>query len=223
LDLTLLLMLGLAACAALAVADRAARRRREADRRRITGVPETPIAAVKGGQKVRIRGQAVARGPLRTAPVSQRSCIGYRVVVDRHDYGVEGLERAVEEQAFDAFVLADGTGEAVVHGPFEIKLDSDHTGFENHPPALFDLLERRGVARRDGYGWERHFQYVETVLMPGDEIVAVGHATIEVDPAGRAPSHREPPVTCHLKGDDEPVLLAEAEAGADADARSTTS
>jgi hypothetical protein len=47
--------------------------------------------------------------------------------------------------------------------------------------------------------------------MPGDEIIAVGRATIEVDPAGRAPARREPPVMCHLRGGDDGVVIADAE------------
>jgi hypothetical protein len=63
----------------------------------------------------------------------------------------------------------------------------------------------------------RRFRYVETILPEGEEIIAVGRATIEIDPAGRAPSHRDPPVMCHLRGEDDVVIIAnpdESEAGA---------
>jgi len=48
-------------------------------------------------------------------------------------------------------------------------------------------------------------------LQPGDTIMAIGRATVEVDPAGRAPTHREPPMICRLEGADEPVLIADAD------------
>ena len=56
-----------------------------------------------------------------------------------------------------------------------------------------------------------HFRYVETILLPEDEIIAVGRATVEIDPAGRSQSNREPPFRCHLKGREEAVVIADAE------------
>jgi hypothetical protein len=47
-------------------------------------------------------------------------------------------------------------------------------------------------------------RYVETVLYPGDEVVAVGRATIKVSPVRKSRSFREPPVVCYLQGTDEP-------------------
>ena len=197
-----------AAFAAVVAAKFVDRRRRGAARRQLMRAPETPIALVKDGDRVRLKGQAVPRGPLRTAPVSQRPCIGYRVVLNYDDLGGSGFRRAVEDEAFDSCLLSDATGEAILHAPFEIRLRPDKMRFEDHPAGLFDLLKRKGIAVRDGFGRERHFQYVETVLLPGDEIIAVGRATIEIDPAGRSPSRRDPPVRCHLKGADGPVVIA---------------
>ena len=62
------------------------------------------------------------------------------------------------------------------------------------------------------FGVPDQLRYVETILQSGDTIIAVGRATIEVDPAGRAPAPREPPIICHLKGADEPVVITDAEA-----------
>ena len=80
--------------------------------------------------------------------------------------------------------------------------------FEDHPAGLFDLLEAKRHRGPGRIRRERHFQYVETVLLPGDEIIAVGRAIIDIDPAGRSPSRRDPPVRCHLKGADGPVVIA---------------
>jgi len=173
------------------------RRRREARR----GL--TPIGAVQQGEKVRIIGSAVARGPLRTSPILQRRCIGYRVVVECKEYwSVPSMQTVINEDAFDSFVLADGTGQALLHAPFEIRLPpANWSGGNDLPPALLDLLEQHGIRAPVADGDPRTFQYVETVLMPGDEIIAAGHATFEVDPGGRS-SHRDPPVICHLKGTD---------------------
>jgi len=183
------------------------RRRRRAARRGLMA-----IGAVKQGEKVRIMGSAVARGALRTSPILQRRCIGYRVVVECDEYGgFPRVHTVIEQEEFDSFALVDATAKAVLHAPFEMKLDPYDARDANLPPVLFEILEREGVAIRSAFGINYDFRYVETILMPGEEITAVGRATIEIDPAGRAVSHREPPALCHMKGVDEAVIIADAE------------
>ena len=85
------------------------------------------------------------------------------------------------------------------------------TRSENVPQSVFELAKQTG-ANLTMFGMPDQLAYVEIVLQPGDEIMVVGRATVEYfHPAGRAPSHREPPVICHLKGADEPVVIADAE------------
>ena len=186
-------------------------RRRKAARRAVWGVPATAIAAVKDGETVRVTGRAVARAPLRTSPISRRGCIGFCLTVDRHQTGSESWQRVVDKEEFDSFLLVDDTGAAMLHAPFEMKLDPYDAAAENLPPVLFEVLEREGVASRSVFGGRYDFRYIETILLPGEEITAVGRATIEIDPAGSAPSHREPPVMCHMKGLEEAVIIADAE------------
>ena len=127
----------------------------------------------------------------------------------RRDDSGPDWQRIVEDDAFHSFLLADDTGEAVLHAPFEIKLDPYRETFvEALSPALASILTREGVSARDLFERERHFSYVEHVVMPGDEIMAVGRATIEIDPGGRSPSPRDAPVMCHLKGAAEAVIIA---------------
>jgi hypothetical protein len=203
---TILVLLGSGVVVCL---NRFAHRQRRPPRRALMRMPETPIAGVKDGDMVRITGRAVARAPLRTSPISQRRCIGFRLIVDRHDG--QAWQRVVDQEQLDSFLLTDDTGEAVLHGPFEIAIDPYDARSADPPPELFSVLEKEGVAVRGPFGTERHFHYVETVLLPGDEITAVGRATVEIDAAGRAPSHRHPPVMCHLKGLEEAVVIADAD------------
>ena len=186
-------------------------RRRKAARRAVWGVREAVIADVKDGQMVRITGRAVAREPLRLSPISRRACIGFSLIVDRHDTGSPSEERVVDRDEFDSFAIADATGQAILHGPFDVKLDPYDKRAADLPPAFFEVLEREGVPVRSLLGIQHEFRYVETVLFPGDEIVAIGRATIELDPAGHSPSRRDPPVRCHLKGREEAVIIAELE------------
>src|SRR5262245_4939329 len=175
-------------------------------------VPETAIAAVENGRTVRLKGRVAAREPLRTSPLSQRRCIGFRLTVDTGGVEDQTERRVIDQQEIDPFVLADGTGEAVLHPPFSIELDPWDTGWQSLPSVLLDLLERERIPVNDFLGRRNNFYYTETVLLPGDELIAVGRATVEVDPASRAPSHREPPVVCQLKGGrSEPVVLVDAD------------
>jgi hypothetical protein len=156
-------------------------------------------------------GSVVARQPLRTSPILRHRCIGYRVVVECKEYGaIPGVYAVIDEEVFDSFVLADASGQALLHPPFKIEWEPDTlSGGSDLPPALVDLLEQRGIMA-PVHGDPRTFTYVETVVMPGDEIIAGGYATFEVDPGGRS-SHRDPPVICHLKGtDDDKVVIAKA-------------
>ena len=186
-------------------------RRRKAARRAVWGVPETPIVAVKDAAMVRITGRAAALAPLRTSPISKRDCIGWWLTVDRHQAGSETWQRVVDREEFDSFLLADATGTAMLHAPFEMKLDPYDARGQDLPQSFFEVLEREGVAVRSPFGTAHTFRYVETIVLPGDEITAVGRATIEIDPAGRSPSRREPPIRCHMKGLEEAVIIADAE------------
>lgn len=207
----LLIALGLFSFAAGAYLRLVRSGRRKRARRAVWGVPQTAIAGVKDGQMVRITGRAVAQASLRLSPISGRGCIGFRLIVDRHQSGSEGWQRVVDKEEFDSFALVDATAKAVLHAPFEMKLDPYDARDANLPPVLFEVLEREGVAIRSAFGINYDFRYVETILVPGEEITAVGRATIEIDPAGRAASHREPPALCHMKGVDEAVIIADAE------------
>ena len=61
------------------------------------------------------------------------------------------------------------------------------------------------------FGIACRFRYVETILVPGDEISATGRATLEIDAAGRSPSPRQPPLLCHFKGREDTLVIADAD------------
>jgi len=183
--------------------------RRASIRRELMRMPATPIAAVRNGERVRIQGQVLARGPLRTSPVSELACVGFRLTIDAGQQSPS--QRVLEQEEFDSVVvIADGTGEAVLHAPFRLELDPYDAGSENVPQVVLDLAKQTG-ASLTMFGVLGQVAYVETVLQPGDTIMAVGRATVEVDPASRAATHREPPVICRLEGTHEPVVVADAD------------
>lgn len=179
---------------------------------RLMEVPETPIAAVKDGARVRIKGRVSAREALRTSPISERECVGYHLTVELYQ-GDDDHEwrKVVDQDDFAPFVIADGTGEAVLHGPFELKLASLEASGGDLPWAVREVLARADVPREGFFGFDNHFRWIETVVLPGDEIIAVGRVSLEIDPAGRSPSRRDPPFLCYLRGRDEAVILANVE------------
>jgi len=177
---------------------------------RLLEVPETPIAAVKDGARVRIKGRVSAREALRTSPISERECVGYHLTVELHR-GEDDWKKVVEQGDFPPFAVADGTGEAVLHAPFDLRLISLEASGGDLPMALVELLARNDVPREGLFGFDHHFRWFETVVMPGDEIIAVGRASLEIDPAGRSPSRRDPPFLCHLRGRDDAVIIAKVE------------
>lgn len=201
------LLLAVLACAAVTVGLGVlhARRRSPTQRRRrlIVRVPNTPIVAVKDGETVRITGRAHTREPLRTSPIGQRRCIGFRVTIDSEGTGT----RVIDREEFDSFTLRDDTGEAFLHAPFDINLDPYDVGSGDLPPTVVALLEQEGVARTEMFGVPRQFRFSETVLLPGERITALGRATIEVDPTGHAPAYRGAPLVCHMRGIDAPVVI----------------
>jgi hypothetical protein len=180
--------------------------RREAVRRELSRIDETPVARVNDGDRVRIKGRAQARGPLRTSPVSQRACICFRLTVEASHGG--DWHRVFEQDEFDSFLLTDDTGQAVLQAPFQLQLDPYDARSENVPQVVIDLVKQSG-ANITLFGSPDTLRYAETILQPGDEIVAVGRATVEVSAEGRAWARRGPPVICTLKGDGEPVVLAD--------------
>lgn len=180
--------------------------RRSAARRELMQLPETPIAAVNNGDRVRITGRALAQDPLRKSPVSQRDCICFRLIIDARHGG--DFHRVLDHDEFDSFVITDGTGEAVLQAPFRLLLDPYDARSENVPQAVFDLAKQAG-ANITMFGLPDQLRYVETILQPGDRIIAVGRATVDGDPAASAP--RQVRARCNLTGDDEPVAIADAE------------
>ena len=185
---------------------------RAKERFRLLDAPETAIAAVNDGARVRIKGRVLAREALRKSPISEHECVGFHLTIELYQGGDDNeWRKVVDQDDFAPFAVVDETGEAVLHGPFELKLASLEASGGDLPWAVREALARADVPREGFFGFDNHFRWIETVVMPGDEIIAVGRASLEIDPAGRSPSRRDPPVLCHLRGRDDAVIIANLE------------
>jgi hypothetical protein len=177
-------------------------------RRAIAERETVAIGALAEGGPVKIRGIASAREPLLVSPLSGRSCIGYRITIERLGHGGSPV---VRRESWPSFFIADDTGKAAVEGPFSIRLDSDSGGWANLPPSVFALLEEAKVPVVGRFGGVEEFQFHETLLQVGDRVSVVGRPSFRVDPAGHG-SFRDLPQLCVFQGSDEdPVAVIDDE------------
>ncbi len=204
------------ALAWVALAGEALAKRREAKRRvrrALAGMTDTPIVSIKDGDRVRVTGVLAVHRDTATSPVGWRACLGYRLIVQ-----VKGRLAADEERSgvlvredCRPFAIADGSGRAIVEGPFLLGIDDD-AGWADLPPAASSYLQEARVSLTNLLSHRRHFQFKETLLVPGDRVSIVGRASVEIDPAGASSGHRSLPVLCRIRGDKRyPVMIAKAE------------
>jgi hypothetical protein len=182
------------------------RARRVPLRRAIEARETTAIAALREGERAKVRGVVAAREPLLTSPISGRACIGYRIVIDdvSHDPALV-WEPLVSREAWPSFFVKDDTGSVAVQGPLDVAVDpSDFASDFNLPPGVYALLAEHDVRMKDLWR-PRRFWFRETLLKVGDRVSVVGRPSLAIDPAGRA-SFRDPPRLHVMRGSlDEPI------------------
>jgi hypothetical protein len=179
------------------------------------------LGEVQEGERVGITGVARRLRETLVSPVTGRTCLGYRFVIEERG---EGWTTAVERSSCVPFGLVAEGIEAVVEGPFLFGLDFDDRGdvWANLPPGLFRVLEEAGVSLSGPFGGEKEFRFREAVLRADDRISVLGRVSIEVDRAGRREAFRALPIRRIIRGSPrELVALADADED-DADASSRT-
>jgi hypothetical protein len=178
-------------------------------RRVLRRAKTTPIGGIKEGQWVKVSGIVEAIGPPLTATVSERRCVGFRVVVERLKRGYPVIFR---REDCGAFSIADDTGIAVVEGPFVFGLDWENDWSTVSQEGL-GSLEQAGVST-EGLFLRRRFAFREALLMPGDRVSIRGLVHFEPDPTEPAAGFRSPAFRAHLRGSEaEPVVVADAGSG----------
>jgi hypothetical protein len=150
--------------------------------RRLGRASYTPIRSTHGGPAA-VRGHIVAsEAGLLISPLSGRSAVWARLELFQDD--VEGTTAIKSLTAARDFLIDDGSGELarVVAGRAWVTVESNPPHrMEEIDPATRAFLEARGLRWRassnKGGGDERHL--TETLLAPGDEVVAIGPALRE--------------------------------------------
>src|SRR5215813_6593963 len=149
--------------------------------------------------KVEHTGRALALSDVLTAPLTERACLAYRVVVD--EPGFFGRSVIAREEAVAAFVLDDGSlvrEIARIEFGVEQSLSSGHLNEPSDRLQLF--LFMHGQRHEDFVGLNRSLRYREWILAPGDRVRVRGKAEWEAAPDGRGGSFREPPRRLILRG-----------------------
>jgi hypothetical protein len=177
-------------------------------RRALEGVRDARIRELTAGTWSRVTGRVASLQALQPSPVDQRSCIGFRLVVETAIRGdpSNGFRQILTRESCQAFSIADETGTAIVEGPFTIGLDVDDSSWTDLPPALFKLLDDAGVAPN-----LTNLRFSETFLLPGDLVTVLGAVSVEIHPQGERSGFRDPPTRRRISGKDgTPVLLRDA-------------
>jgi hypothetical protein len=177
-------------------------------RRAVERLDRTPIARVGDGTRVRISGVAAAHHETTASLISGRPCLGYRLVIEISAPGTQDFVEAARGEECKSFVVEDEAGRAVVEGPFVFGLDVDDSAWTDLPPAVYQILEEGKVSLTG----TQTVRFTEARLMAGDRVEVVGRAAVAIDPAGRSPDHRHPPMLVRIAGSKEdPVMVADAD------------
>lgn len=183
-------------------------------RRLLAEVPEKRIPELAEGERARIRGIARRGGELKTALVTQRRCIGFRLVIDGSE-----RDRAMEWDEGDQWVaggewvdcaafelVADGAA-ARVEGTVLMGMEFDTYGGDGATP--LKEAELGAINRLCPGGRASSRSFSEAILQDGDRIWVLGRPSLVVDPRGLRDSSRGQPMLPVFRGTpQDPVVLA---------------
>jgi hypothetical protein len=160
--------------------------------------------------RVKVKGKAGPGKHILKAPLSGRSCVFYSVDVGEWFNGTK--TPLLEEKSDAAFRIDDSTGTALVD-PSGAETYLRQSLVQGHSSDYLSehrtLLKRHGFGMVDEYGELRSLAFRETIIAPGDTIIALGSIRYEADPNGIA-SYREQPQQPVLGSEaNQPLLLSQ--------------
>jgi hypothetical protein len=163
--------------------ERANRERRD----RMMSTPASTIAQALGDDRVEIRGRIVpSEHGVFTAPFSNQQVVWVRVTVKRWQDHKNGGFFVTLLQMSDArpFLLDDGSGQRA-----RILPDRAHTNIDearsrkfNSVTPLFESFLKAQQEDGETFRLNKTVQYTEEVLLPGEELLAVGASRREPGP-----------------------------------------
>ena len=164
--------------------------------RKLKNAPGKKIHEFRDKQLGKVVGKVAEHKAFLNAPLTNRRCVYYKVVVkrkkggDEHKYwehiftDIEGVDFLVDQDGEKALVKQDFL-ESILEENVTY-----HSGLLNNPsPRLLKYLRSYGVTNTDFLGLNKTFQYHETILQVGKKIAVMGHANWE-DPDPTTDSHK---------------------------------
>lgn len=157
---------------------------RRRPRRDLAEAPPTRVRDVVDGSVVRLVGTVKLLGEPNLAPLSQRPCTYYDLLVTEGRFA--GGRPLVQKATGFVFLLVDETGSArvtVESAEVEVVRDviQQSGGATQATRRMEGILARSGIRSRTFFG-HRHLRFEEGVLKEGDRVTVTGLGRWEPDP-----------------------------------------
>lgn len=169
------------------------------------------LSSEPGGRgRTKVKGKAGPGKRILKAPLTGRSCVFYSLEVGEWFNGTK--TPLLEEKSDASFRIDDSTGSALID-PTGAETYLRQSLVQGHSSDYLSehrtLLERHGYGMVDEWGELRSLAFRETIVAPGDTIIALGNVRYEADPKGAA-GYREQPQQPVLSSEaDHPLLLSD--------------
>ncbi len=184
-------------------------------KRALAGRRRVPIAEAQEGP-VRMTGRARQVGDLLRAPVSQRPCIAFHLVIEERGVKYD-WQKVLELTDARPFMLVDESGTALVEtvpGLFSLALVPDRRGSRSIFGSNGDEMKRvrallgsTDVSTETMFGLEKTFRFSEGALLQGAHVSVGGQCAREIALDGDGATYREPPQRLVVRATAEERLL----------------
>jgi hypothetical protein len=160
-------------------------------RARIIQTPTSPVAQATGNGPVEIKGRIVpSEQGVIAAPFSGRQAVWVRITVqEKRSTGRSSYwATVVSETDGRPFMVDDGSGQMarVLPPGANVILDAQQVAtsgtFKDAPPHLEGFLASRGLKTTSFLGFNKSMRYEERLLVPGDNLYAIGPSRREAGP-----------------------------------------
>jgi len=213
LGVTLLAVVAVVAIARLVVTDafsHETRARQRLSRRARVAIAEAPDGLV------RLTGRVHPMGEPLKAPISQRPCVAFQLVIRMKD-GQGRWAKVQELEDARPFTLADESGQAVVDtaaGPFSLSLVPSRSASSSF--FLSDtadlrivraMLRSANIETENIFGHEHGVRFSEAVLLPASKAAVGGRCAREVALDGERAGYRDVPQRLIVRGTSEERLV----------------
>lgn len=150
-------------------------------KRKLKAAHYRKISSFTNGEYAKIIGKAIPVKKVLTAPLSDRECVYYHILVEqkRKSKNYSYWTNVIEENVICDFVIDDGTGIAMINHEQisqHILTDRHYTsGFEKDPSLkLENYLQSHNIKSKNWLGFNKTLRYKEGIIAVDEEITVLG-------------------------------------------------